>query len=388
MTLRQANRHAKYFMSLLKELPSPYVGLETSRLTVIYFCVIALDIMGRLEQVDGKRVANYVKSMIVSNTCDGEQVCGFIGSSFLGNCPRVGGMAATGSNENDVCGEPGCGFTMQLCSEFLEGHLAMTYSALATLYTLGESFDDLPKKAIIKQLSRLQGEDGCFSATESGSERDLRFLYCACAISTFLDDWTGINKEKAVDFVVACLSYDGGLALTPCGSEGQGGATYCGIAALALMGKLDALHQQNRLSRIKLWLSQRVQGTGGYNGRVNKVPDSCYSFWVGAAAHILGMFGDIERRGCRNFLLFECQNELSGGFGKHPGDVSDILHSFYSVAWLSMDAGHGMKREDDSAMAMARDSDGDSEGGADCGEGRGGLAQLRMIDPLTGVVLR
>jgi geranylgeranyl transferase type-1 subunit beta len=161
-TLRQANRHAKYFMSLLKELPSPYVGLETSRLTVIYFCVVALDMMGRLEQVDGKRVANYVKSMIVSNTCDGEQVCGFIGSSFLGNCPRVSGMAATGSNENDVCGEPGCGFTMQLCSEFLEGHLAMTYSALATLYTLGESFDDLPKKAIVKQLSRLQGEDGCF----------------------------------------------------------------------------------------------------------------------------------------------------------------------------------------------------------------------------------
>lgn len=381
-SFRQAKRHAKYFTSLLKELPSPYVGLETSRLTVIYFCVIALDMMGRIEQVDGKRVAEYVKSMIVTNTHDGEQVCGFIGSSFLGNCPGISDIVGTEGSEDDGCGEPGCGFTWQLCSEFLEGHLAMTYSALATLYTLGESFDDLPKKAVIRQLSRLQGEDGCFSATESGSERDLRFLYCACAISTFLDDWSGIDTQKAAEFVLRCLSYDGGLALTPGGSEGQGGATYCGIAALSLMGKLDILQEQNRLSRVRLWLSQRVQGSGGYNGRVNKVPDSCYSFWVGAAAHILDTFGDIDRRGCRNFLLFECQNELSGGFGKHPGDVSDILHSFYSVAWLSMDAGEEAQDEDDETMA----DDSDGEAGAEYGEGRGDTTQLRMIDPLRGVV--
>ena len=86
-----------------------------------------------------------------------------------------------------------------------------------------------------------------------------------------------------------------------------------------------------------LWTQQRLQEEGGYNGRVNKAPDSCYSFWVGGTTHILGSFDDVDREPCRSFLLYCCQNEKIGGFSKTPGVPPDILHSFYSIAWLSLD---------------------------------------------------
>jgi geranylgeranyl transferase type-1 subunit beta len=356
------DKHVRYFQSCLEELPQPYTGLETSRLTVIYFSVVALDVLGQLDLVDRRRVVTYVKSMLITNIYAGEPVCGFIGSPFLGQ-QAFGGMCESGA-----CAQPAAGCNDENCSsssnssisaEFLEGHLAMTYSAIAVLYTLGESLDELPKAAIIRQLSRLQNDDGGFGATENGSERDLRFLYCACSISSFLEDWSGVDVDRAAEYVTRCFSYDGGLALTPGGLEGQGGACYCGIASLSLMGKLDVLQASGKLPRLNLWLAQRVQCEGGYNGRVNKVPDSCYSFWVGGTAHILGVFDDTARAECRDFLLRECQNTCYGGFGKTPGDYSDVLHSFYSIAWLSLDA-----------------------------ESECTGAYLRAIDPLSGVVKR
>jgi prenyltransferase beta subunit len=35
-------------------------------------------------------------------------------------------------------------------------------------------------------------------------EADMRFLYCACAISAILGDWSGINVDLAVDYVKKC----------------------------------------------------------------------------------------------------------------------------------------------------------------------------------------
>lgn len=61
-----------------------------------------------------------------------------------------------------------------------------------------------------------QTSSGCFQATKSGSEAcDMRFLYCACAISQMLNDWSGVDRVRASDYILSCLSYEGGFALTP-----------------------------------------------------------------------------------------------------------------------------------------------------------------------------
>lgn len=50
---------------------------------------------------------------------------------------------------------------------------------------------------------------------KSGGENDMRFIYCACCISYILDDWQGINIEKATEYIrnslvgyVTFLQYD------------------------------------------------------------------------------------------------------------------------------------------------------------------------------------
>lgn len=76
----------------------------------------------------------------------------------------------------------------------------------------------------------------------------------------------------------------------------------------------------------------------GFQGRTNKDPDSCYSFWIGATLSILGAFADTDFASTKAFLLTECQGSpLMGGFSKLPNTYPDLLHSFYSLIWLSME---------------------------------------------------
>ena len=55
-----------------------------------------------------------------------------------------------------------------------------------------------------------------------------------------------------------------------------GGSTYCAIAALTLMGKLDLLPRKDDL--VHWCVSRQISG---FQGRINKPSDSCYSFWIG-----------------------------------------------------------------------------------------------------------
>ncbi len=66
------------------------------------------------------------------------------------------------------------------------------------------------------------------------------------------------------------------------GLEGHGGSTYCAVASLALMKKLDKIKQKEKLLRWCIF-----QQGDGFQGRPCKPADSCYSFWIGATMKIL-----------------------------------------------------------------------------------------------------
>ena len=75
----------------------------------------------------------------------------------------------------------------------------------------------------------------------------------------------------------------------------------------------------------------------GFQGRTNKVADSCYSFWIGATLAMLNVLQDSDVLGCKEFLLQHCQSHgPNGGFCKVPDTYPDLLHSFYSVCWLAL----------------------------------------------------
>ena len=196
----------EYFKEHLESLPEHYTVLDTSRLTVVYFCVVGLDILGEIESIDKQKIIDTVYAMQLSPKAKaGHQ--GFAGSFYgqpFGNCLCAPTSCIDCNDSNYIP------ITCQA-----KGHIALTYTALAILRTLGDDFSRIDKMSLIAELQHLRQADGSFSASTDGGECDTRFLFCACAISHMINDWSGVDKDAAVVYIKRCLSYEGGFSLTP-----------------------------------------------------------------------------------------------------------------------------------------------------------------------------
>jgi prenyltransferase beta subunit len=100
------------------------------------------------------------------------------------------------------------------------------------------------------------------------------------------------------------------------------------------------------------------------------------------------VFDDSDLVGTERFLLTQCQSSLFGGFSKLPQPcMPDVLHSHYSLTWLSMAIEAHAPTED------GADADGDWIGGDLRGHEGGGAhlvpvkcyAPLRAVDAATGI---
>lgn len=179
----------------------------------------------------------------------------------------------------------------------ISGHLAMTYTALLNLAILRDDFTCLNRPGLQRLLRQCQLPNGSFSASPTSSsseESDPRFTFCAFAICYMLDDWTSIDIERALDFLDSCKSYDGAYGQGP-HQESQGGSTYCCLASYSLSQSLDRRLSPSARRRVTQWLLNRQSEVadeeedtipGGFNGRIGKVKDSCYSFWCGASLKV------------------------------------------------------------------------------------------------------
>ena len=50
----------------------------------------------------------------------------------------------------------------------------------------------------------------------------------------------------------------------------------------------------------------------------------------------MSQFDELNMENIEDFLCGSCQHQKMGGFSKYPGDYPDIIHSFYSLATLSL----------------------------------------------------
>lgn len=261
---RRQEKLVKYLRRTLQVLPCSILLLDNSKVLLAYFAVAGLDILDKLERLPNSKqilidwIYNHQITDSIAHPDPG--VCGFRGSSTL----LTSHLKNIQTNEYD-------------CS-----HVTMTFSALNTLVTLGDNLERLNKKAILGSLKALQLEDGSFTATFDGSENDVRFLYSASCISYILDDWSAVNRDLATRYLLSCLSYEGAFGQNP-GAEAHGGSTFCAVASLSLMGKLECL-SESQLDRLRMWCLNRQ--TTGFNGRVNKPWDTCYSFWIGSTLKV------------------------------------------------------------------------------------------------------
>jgi geranylgeranyl transferase type-1 subunit beta len=110
----------------------------------------------------------------------------------------------------------------------------MTYTALASLAVLGDDFSRIRRREIAHALRYYQLEDGSFRCSPQSGEHDMRFNYCACCIAFMLNDWSGVDQDKLVAYILGSLRYDHGFGQGP-GEESHGGSTFCALASLSLM---------------------------------------------------------------------------------------------------------------------------------------------------------
>ena len=86
-----------------------------------------------------------------------------------------------------------------------KSHITMTFSALLLSCKLEN------KQNILDNLTNLQHKNGSFCPFVGSTEYDIRFTYCAIAICYILNDFTTININLAVDFIINCQTYEGGF---------------------------------------------------------------------------------------------------------------------------------------------------------------------------------
>ncbi|KAH6560466.1 hypothetical protein BASA62_010476 [Batrachochytrium salamandrivorans] len=282
----------KYFERHLHILPSHYSQGDTNRMTLGYFCVAGLDLLGTLDsKVSQQQRSAWIEWIYAQqiHPCDKYRadsgVCGFRGSPFAG--APFDPLTSTSTHAGDTC------------------HITMTYTALALLLTLGDDLSRVNSNAIIESLKCLQCDDGSY----------------------ILSDWRGMNKSKALEYIKASRAFDYGYGQGP-GKESHGGSTYCAIASLWLM---DELHR-GIVSKEKtiFWLLARQET--GFQGRINKTPRHLLRIldWC-----ILGSYKqNVDVVALRQFLTETHSSQ--GGYGKLPDSYPDILHSYMGFAGLSI----------------------------------------------------
>ena len=211
-------------------------------------------------------------------------------------------------------------------------HLLYTLSAVQLLVHLNR-IDLIDKPSLCSYIRRLQQDDGSFTGDQWG-EVDTRFSFCAIACLALVDALDTVDIDRAVTFVMSCLNFDGGFGCVP-GAESHAGQIYCCLGFLSLVQRLDQLDASTR-NMLAWWLCERqLEKSGGLNGRPEKLPDVCYSWWVLASLKILGKTQWINSEKLSQFILAS-QDDETGGCADRPGNVADPFHTLFGVAGLAL----------------------------------------------------
>ncbi|VDD74190.1 unnamed protein product [Mesocestoides corti] len=213
-------------------------------------------------------------------------------------------------------------------------HVTTDYSALVALLILGDDLGRVNRQAVVDGILALQT---CNGNLMNGSlfcpEFDARFIFSAVASAYILDKLDQLNLDAFEKFFVGSITYEGAFGKLP-KLESHAGITYCALASLKLMNRLDKVFPAGSFQRQKLinWLLSRQRG--GFNGRSQKEPDTCYTFWVGASLKMLDAHKYVEKK---SLLEFVCSSydPIVGGFMRSPDASVDLLHSYMTLAGLS-----------------------------------------------------
>ena len=313
-------RHAKYFEMMSGCLPSMLEEYDSIRMSILFFSLSGMDLLDALDKCQGKQqIIDWIYSTLLNDKKSLKT--GFRGFNI-------------GSDFSSIGSQEFCPFD--------SSQLAMTYTALASLLVLGDDLSCVDRESIARAVGNLQNKDGSFLSARDGGECDMRYVYCACCVCFMINDWRFVDMDKISEFVLKSVSFDFAIGQGPF-LEGHGGSTFCGLASLALMGRLDQCLSVKLKERLKKWCVFRQ--VTGFHGRPNKRVDTCYSFWVGGSLKLLDAGNLLSREDLIEYL-FTTESDVTGGFSKWAGHMADPLHSYMAISGLSLLGYPGVKPVD------------------------------------------
>ena len=286
------DKHIEFIKNLNSTLAQEsyeYWLLEHLRMNGLYWAVMALVTIDSLSTLPEDEVVSYILSCWDS---------------------RSGGFGAHPSHDS---------------------HILSTLSAIQVLAVYGrlDSIKD-KRNAVIEFIKGLQLPNGSFQGDSFG-EVDTRFVYTAVQSLALLEALTDDVVRPAVAFTMQCENFDGAFGMLP-GAESHAAQVFTCLGTLAIT---DSLHLVDS-TKLGTWLSERqVLPSGGLNGRPEKLPDVCYSWWVLSSLSILGKVHWIDAEKLKLFIL-SCQDSQNGGISDRKGNQTDIFHTCFGITGLSL----------------------------------------------------
>jgi geranylgeranyl transferase type-2 subunit beta len=90
----------------------------------------------------------------------------------------------------------------------------------------------------------------------------------------------------------------------------------------------------------------RQTESGGFNGRPEKLPDVCYSWWILSTLFMINRQHWVDFQALSTFILKSQDLEGKGGIADRPDDETDVFHTFFGIAGLSLMGSEGLVRID------------------------------------------
>ncbi|KAI9814630.1 MAG: CAAX farnesyltransferase (FTase) subunit beta [Pycnora praestabilis] len=318
----EREKHITFLHGSLGELPAGFVAADASRPWMLYWALTGLCLLGEDVTKYRQSVISTLKPMQNSN------------GGFGGGHGQM-------------------------------SHCASSYAAVLSLFIVGgdEALSLINRQSMWKWLGDVKQRDGGFQVCVGGEE-DVRGAYCSMVIISLLNlpldlpasSSARVNQHDTFvsglpEYLSRCQTFEGGIAGSP-GTEAHGAYAFCALACLCIIGEPhEMIPRYLDMHPLIAWLSARQYAPeGGFSGRVNKLVDGCYSFWVGGCWPLVeaalngtrtvnsfrtSLVGSLyNREGLQRYILCCCQDKR-GGLKDKPRKHPDPYHSCYVLAGLS-----------------------------------------------------
>lgn len=337
----KTDNHIHFINKMITLLPEGYTSLESGMPWFAYWSLNTFDLFGKEEFSLGETVKNemikYLKQYLHVSK---EGFSGYFNNSLSHIMSNYAALLAI------VCLDCKEAYEMIDRDAMRRFIMSMKQNWTETKYEKDLKGNFLIKTSLKNQISDVEvNYPGAFQAHFNG-ESDLRATYCALVVAYILNILDDDLKEGIAEHIGKCQTFEGGIGPEPY-SEAHGGYNFCALASLILLNRLDVIDIDKQVN----WLVHRQMTIeGGFQGRTNKLVDSCYSHWQGAVFSMLFDYDQskfsynsemlFDQYALQAYILFACQCKY--GIVDKPGKRPDLFHLNYGGMGFSLSQKTGM----------------------------------------------